>query len=296
MPSGRFRTLASTLILALVLAMLACEAASTEDIGPSIGALLDETLTPAATTETIAATSTAELVEGRPSETPSPPPGEKPQILWMLRDHGGTNVAVVRFATNVEVTAVLSVLAAPGQPPVAEPQTATAFAREHTLSTPLAAMPGSTSQPTFLALEVTDRHGAKATASLEYGDTITGTQYWSGAEGERPAFTWTAPFKGNATWTAITEAPSPPVSVQAFARPAGCTTAEQCAPTPIAGFSADTRTPIEGAERHSIPVELPPTPEQDFHLLYTAFIDGDQPTWHFYQRDIPRSAAAAGAT
>jgi hypothetical protein len=280
----------------LALVILSCESTSPEDIGPSIGGLLDDTATPAAGAAT--ATERPALVQGRSTPmaqaSPAPGPGMKPHVLWMLRDHGGTNLAVVRFAASVEVSAVLTVLGGSGQPVGVEPQTTTTYAREHTISTPLSPMPGSASPPTFLSLEVTDRHGAKASAALEYGNAIAGTQYWARTDDQRPAFTWTAPFRGNATWTNIAGPTSPPVSVQVFAKRAGCTTAEQCAPAPVAAFSTDTRTPLEGAERHSIPVDLPATPEQDFQLLYTVFIDGDQPASLFYQRDIPRSAAVAG--
>jgi len=294
----RSRTPASaarlTLTLALIsLVVLACD---TEAGTPSIGRLLDDTPTATYTVGQAPVEALASATPAIQSPTTRPPASpDKPRVLWMLRDHGGANLAIVRFAANTEVTAVLSLAGAPGQPAGVDPQTVTAFATEHTISIPLGLAPGA-AVPASLTLEVTDRMGAKATATLEYGDTIVGTQYWARAEDARPAFTWTAPFEGAATWTNLVDDGARPSagSVQLFGKRAACTTAEQCTPAPLATFTEDTRTPLEGAEAHSIPVELPQTPDQDFQLLYTATFDAAEPVSLFYQLDIPRSAAVAG--
>jgi hypothetical protein len=297
MPRTRPRALASTLILILALLLLAACDSTDDGDTPSIGHLLSTTLTPTTTTEAIAATSTGTGTPAGATATGTQPPTtpEKPRVLWMLRDHGGANLAVVRFAANVEVTAVLNLASTPGQPTGIDPQTDAAFATQHTMSIPLSLAPAAP-VPAFHTHEVTDHQGAKATATLEYGDAIVGTQYWGRTEGTRPAFAWSAPFKGNATWSNILGAPPAPGpgTVQLFAKRAGCTTAEQCAPTLLTTFTQDTRTPFEGGERHGIPVDLPPTPDQDFQLLYTTTIDAAQTTTFFYQRDIPRTAAVAG--
>jgi hypothetical protein len=292
MPRYGLRTLAGALVLASALLLLACEPDSD---APSIGGLLKTTLTPTPTTTALLTAVTGTPAATAASGTPTPAPAEKPRVLWMLRDHGGSNVAVVRFAANEEVTAVLSLVGSPGQPPTGvDPQTDADFAAEHTLSIPLGVAPG-TPPPAFLNLEVTDRQGTKATATLEYGDTIVGTQFWAQAEG-KPAFAFTAPFKGAATWTNLVGqgAQPPPGVVQLFGKVAGCTTAEQCPAGLLATFTEDTPAPAAGGESHSIPVELPPTPDQDFQLLYTSIADGDQAVSYFYQRDIARSAAVAG--
>ncbi len=266
MPRHRLRTATAALMLMLAVCMLACDPAAGDDIAPSINNLIEQSLTPRATS------SPERTATSAPIARPATSTGEQPRVLWMLRDHGGTDLAVVRFATNVEAIATLSLVGSPGEPAGVGPRTDTTFATQHTMSIPLAPASG-VPQPTFLSLEVTDRQGATASATLEYGDTIAGLQYWARIDGERPAFVWTAPFKGNATWTSIVGGAAPPVSVQLFAKPAGCAPAEQCLATPVATFAADSPTLIERAQRHSIPVELPPTPAQDFQLLYTAVVD-----------------------
>lgn len=287
MPRHRSRTAIAALLLMLAPLVLACDATTGGGIAPSINNLIEQSLTPLPTSTPERSTPSPPIAETATSNE------ERPRVLWMLRDHGGANLAVVRFATNVETTATLSLIGSPGQPAGIEPRTESTFATRHTISIPLGPAPGAPIAA-FLSVEVTDRRGAKATAHLEYGDSIAGTDYWARIDGERPAFVWTAPFKGNATWTDIVGSAAPPVSVQLFAKPAGCTAAEQCLATPVATFSADSPTLIEGGQRHSVPVELPPTPDQDFQLLYTATVDGGQAHTLFYQRDIPSSAAIAG--
>ncbi|MGE0135942.1 MAG: hypothetical protein AB7L91_11385 [Dehalococcoidia bacterium] len=256
------------------------------------------TLTPTAT-RTATATPTP-----TPSPTPTPtpsatpagptptPPAERARVLWMLRDHGGTNVAVVRFATNVDTVATLTVFGSPGEPTGVEPQTDSTFAKEHTIATPLAL-----GTPVAISVTVTDRNGYKAGAVLEYGNVIVGLQYFGRAPGFTPEFTWTAPYEGTATWDAIsTSTPLPLGRVQVFGKRAGCTTAEQCQATLQATATEDTRTLHEGYESHSVPVTLPTTPAQDFQLLYTVIIDnGLQPVSIFYQRDLLAAEAAVGS-
>lgn len=302
MSPHRLRALATALILTVAaLTLNACD----ED-GPSIGHLLDSTLTPSPTaTIEASATPTTPPATTAPGATPTSPPAtptpapaqnpttEKPRVLWMLRSSGGTNLAVVRFATNVDTTAVLSLSATPGTPTGVDPQTDANFAREHTISIPL----GQANVPTSISLDVTDRQGGKATANLEAGATIVGTQYWARTDAFKPAFAWTAPFKGTATWNNILGSPpGPPAgSIQVFAKKAGCTTAEACQATFVGAATNDTRNTFEGGEKHTIPVELPSSPDQDFQLLYSVIIDnGGQVISLFYQRDVPRAAAAAG--
>jgi len=139
----------------------------------------------------------------------------------MARDHGGANLAVVRFATNVETTAVLSVFGSPGQPTGVEPQADANLAKEHIISTPL-----GFGTPVAISITVTDKGGRKAGAVLEYGDTIVGNQYWGRTPGFTPKFTLTAPFRGTATWDAISSStPLPLGSVQVYGKPVGCTAA-----------------------------------------------------------------------
>jgi hypothetical protein len=301
-PQYRLRALATALLLVLALTLLACG----DDEAPSIGGLIAShtptptpfggvlgTGTPTSGTSTSlpAGSTPTPFVAPGATSTPTPAVG-KPRVLWMLRSSGGTNLAVVRFATNVETTAVLSLSASPGTQTFVDPQPAPTFAKEHTISIPL-----GQGVPVFLSLEVTDHEDRKAVASLETGATIVGTQYWGRAEGFRPVFTWTGPFKGTATWSNILGAPPAPPdgTVQIFGKKAGCTTAEQCQAAPISVATNDTRTTFEGGEKHTIPLSLPSTPDQDFQLLYTVIIDnGGQVISLFYQRDVLRAAAVAG--
>lgn len=288
------------LIAAVSLAAIACGGGSDDNDTPTATAtplVATGTASPNATvTRTATATPTSTATPSptptvTAASTPTPPP-EKPRVLWMLRDHGGTNLAVVRFGTNVETTAVLTVFGSPGQPTGVDPQPDATLAREHTISIPL----GLGGTALGISLTVTDKNGAKAGAILEYGDTIVGTQYFGRTADSRPKFTFSAPYRGAATWQAISSStPLPLGSVQIFGKQPACTTAQQCQSTLKATATEDTRTLIEGAESHSIPVTLPDTPAQDFQLLYTVIIDnGQQPVSIFYQLDIPAPRAAAG--
>lgn len=245
---------------------------------------------PAATataTATSAPTATATV---KPAVSPA---GEKPQVLWMLRDHGGTNLAVVRLATNTETTAVLSVFGSPGQQTGVEPQTDANFAKEHTISIPLG-MAG----PVALRVTATDRSGQQANAILEYGSVIVGTQYFGRAPGFTPKLTLSEPFRGIVSWEAISASTELPLgTVQIFGKEPGCTTAQQCQATLKATATQDTRTLREGYETHAVPVVLPDSPARDFQLLITiAFeLEGQSRSTTFYQLDIPATRAAAGS-
>lgn len=284
--------------LIAALALLACGGGNDDEDTPTATSTpLAATASPTATvTRTATATPTSTATPSptptaTAASTPTPPP-EKPRVLWMLRDHGGTNLAVVRFGTNVETTAVLSVFGSPGQPTGVDPQPDATLAKEHTISIPL----GLGGTPLGISLTVTDKNGAKAGAILEYGSVIVGTQYFGRTPASMPKFTFSAPYRGTATWDAIgSSTPLPLGSVQIFGKQPACTTAQQCQATLKATATEDTRTLHEGYESHSIPVTLPDTPAQDFQLLYTVIIDnGQQPVSIFYQLDIPAPRAAAG--
>ncbi|MBX7112064.1 MAG: hypothetical protein K1X87_09515 [Dehalococcoidia bacterium] len=282
--------------LAAAVLALACGGGGDDNATPTATAtplVATATATPTATrtaTPTPSATPTATpTATASPTSTPAP---EKPRVLWMLRDHGGTNLAVVRFATNVETTAVLGVFGSPGEPTGIDPQPDGTLAKEHAISIPL----GLNGTPLGISLTVTDKNGQKAGAILEYGNTIVGLQYFGRTPTSMPKFTFTAPYRGTATWDALSGTTALPLgSIQVFGKQPACTTAQQCQATLKATATEDTRTLHEGYESHSIPVTLPDTPAQDFQLLYTVIIDnGQQPVSIFYQLDIPATRAAAG--
>ena len=206
---------------------------------------------------------------------------EGPRVLWMLREHAGPGLITVRFVTDVETTAVLSMAPRAGDFSTVEPQEDRAFATVHTISIPLG------ERPAFASVEVTDRKGRKGTGALEYR-TVVSEQYWSGGS--------TAPKvqinQGTvlAIWTNRRGELSGKGTVQLFAKKPGCTTADACQAEPAGIFAADA--PQGGAtfETHTIPFKLDSL--RDWRVLITAPVivnTGGALIARFYQVDVAAS-------
>ncbi|MFN0146290.1 MAG: hypothetical protein ACKVT1_07255 [Dehalococcoidia bacterium] len=258
---------------------------------PLLGACDDGTETaPVAAPPSAAGTPPATATTSQPAATPPAPAGtptavkpanEGPRVLWMVRDRAGPGVIVVRFATDVETTAVLSMAVKAGDTPAVEPQEDRTFAKSHTISIPLG------EKPAFASVEVTDRQGRTGTGALEHG-ALVANDYWSGGS--------SAPnLKINqgtvlAIWTNRRGELAGKGTVQLFAKKPGCTTAEVCLGEPAGVFAADAPQGGASFETHTIPFRLDSGSDWQVILTAPVFVGaGGKPAARFYQVDVRAS-------
>lgn len=231
----------------------------------------DNSKTPTAVASASSAASLAPT-EVKPTATPALIPNtisptavanELPRLLWILRDHAGTGIDTVRFETNVETTAVVSIFGRIGDPaPLPSPTADSTFSKAHAVGQPLGTTPG------LIHVEVTDRQGKKGSGDLEMG-AVLGRQFFGAAPDVAPKLTFGGNRTATVTWVNL-KGGNFQQSVQAFAKKGGCSTAQACQATFEKNFTQDTTGGDATIESHKVAIQFGPDKTQDYQVLITA--------------------------
>lgn len=269
------------------LALLLVSAACGDDPAPR-----DRTEVPPTATATpepnVMNTPSATQVANIPTKTPEArptntvPEGAAPRVLWMTSDPGGTGLVIVRFETDVPVTATLVLnRGVPGDSaaPANVPQKSDRLATRHTISIPTGG-PGDWA----LSLTVTNNFGKQGFATFETGD-VYGKQFW-GRGANAPEMAMTYP-KITVSWVNLKGGPGKAADGQAvlLSKQRGCTVAESCLAEPIATFTKDSVGGDATTETHKIEVNVPDD-THDYKVILVGRLTDAPAFVHFYQFDV----------
>lgn len=269
--------------LALLLAGVACGDESTPRDWTEVPATTTATREPnvmSTPNPTQVANIPAKKPESRPTNTV--PEGAAPSVLWMTSDPGGTGLVIVRFETDVPVTASLVLnRGVPGDSaaPPNVPQKSDKLATRHTMSIPTGG-PGDWA----LSLTITDNFGKQGFATFETGD-VYGKQFW-GRGANAPEMAMSYP-KVTVSWVNLKGGPGKAADGQAvlLSKKRRCSVAESCVAEPIATFTKDTVGGDTVAETHKIEVTFPDD-THDYKVILVGRLTDTPAFVHFYQFDV----------
>lgn len=257
---------------------------------PTSGAATPNQATPAAppTRPNLAPTPTLTPVVRAGATPPAKPAGAGPLVLWMIAERGGTGAITVHFETDVETTATLTAVAAAGSPsnPADPPLTPVEIKEFRTRHTDALAIGQRT---VLFIVDTVDREGRHGIGSLEVGPQVIAGQFW-GPPNAVAKVEHATGRKATVSWTNLR--PTQGVTgfgyVQLFSRPAGCSTAQACAPEAAGTFTDDTVGGDQAFENHAIALAFP-AGNLDFRALITAprsYLEAGRTDSRFRQMNI----------
>ncbi len=190
------------------------------------------------------ATATAAPAEPPPA-VQEPLAVELPQVLSMRSDHAGPGLIILRFSTNVPVTADVQVMSNQSGPAFSWSETLDSAATEHEISIP--------ANFGRYVVRIEDEFGNEAWGSLRYAADPQGIDFDNAPYA--PALKAQTAKKLLVTWGFADGHPSStgdPGRVVVFTKDAGCTTIDACVGEP-------TGPAVEGLVEHN--------PEADYHTV-----------------------------
>ena len=223
------------------------------------------------------ATATPEPVEPTP-QAEEPPNVEMPRVLSMRSDHAGPGAVIVRFSTNVPVSAEIRVMSNQSGDEFSYSETLVGAGTEHVISVP--------ANFGRYVVRVEDEYGNESWGTLRYGADPQGIDFDNAPYA--PVLKAQTAKKLLVSWGFASDHPMLPVepgTVFVYSRDASCTTADACVGEIIGpAFASAVETKPE-ADYHSVLVSIPGS-AFDYQVVIAHSTPGDEHRTAFMQLEI----------